>query len=80
MAPHAVNAYYNPVFNEIVFLTLEEHAVEFTCSVPFERFPVLKKKVEERWEMKYELPLTPNPLLRSASQSPGGRGFQTLLI
>lgn len=34
-------------FNELIFLTLEEHGVEFTCSVPFERFPVLKKKVEE---------------------------------
>ena len=39
-------------FNELIFLTLEEHAVEFTCSVPFERLPALKKKVEEqsRWQ------------------------------
>ena len=34
-------------FNEIVFLTQEEHSVEFTCSVPFGRFPVLKQLVEE---------------------------------
>lgn len=35
-----------------------------------------KKKVEERWEMKYDLDFspTPGPLLRSASQSPDGRG------
>jgi hypothetical protein len=33
-------------YNELIFLTLEEHGVEFTCSVPFERFPVLKTKVE----------------------------------
>ena len=31
-----------------------------------------KKKVEEKWEMRY--PLTPNPSLRSALQSPMGRG------
>lgn len=39
-------------FNEIVFLTMEEHDVEFSCSVPFERFPALKGLVEdcEQWE------------------------------
>lgn len=39
-------------FNEIVFLTMEEHDVEFTCSVPFERFPALKGLIEdfEQWE------------------------------
>jgi hypothetical protein len=33
-------------YSELIFATLEEHQVEFTCSVPFERFPVLKAKVE----------------------------------
>ena len=33
-------------YSELVFLTLEEHGVEFTCSVPFERFPRLKSQVE----------------------------------
>lgn len=31
-----------------------------------------KKKVEEKWEMRYDL--TPNPSLQSALQSPAGRG------
>lgn len=39
-------------FNELVFLTLDEYGVEFTCSVPFERFPVLKKHVEEQTEWR----------------------------
>lgn len=33
-------------FNEMVLLTMEEHHVEFTCSVPFERFPKLKQLIE----------------------------------
>ena len=33
-------------YSELVFLTLEEHGVEFTCSVPFERFPWLKTRAE----------------------------------
>ena len=39
-------------FNELVFLTMEEHNVEFTCSVPFERLPVLKGLIEacEQWQ------------------------------
>lgn len=38
-------------FNEIVFLTLQEHDVEFSASVPFERFPQLKQRIEscEQW-------------------------------
>lgn len=45
-------------YNELIVATLEEHDVEFTCSVPFERFPELKATVEgqaawsaidERW-------------------------------
>ena len=40
-------------FNELVFLTQEEHDVEFTCSVPFERFPILKQLIEtvEHWRI-----------------------------
>jgi hypothetical protein len=39
-------------FNELVFLLMEEHQVEFTCSVPFERFPDLKRQIEacEQWQ------------------------------
>lgn len=39
-------------FNELVFLVLQEYAVEFSCSVPFERFPALKQLIEkrERWQ------------------------------
>jgi 23S rRNA (cytosine1962-C5)-methyltransferase len=33
-----------------------------------------KKKVEETWEMRYPLSLTPAPPLRGASRSPAGRG------
>jgi hypothetical protein len=36
------------MFSEVVFLTMEEHEVEFTGSVPFARFPVLKRLIEER--------------------------------
>jgi hypothetical protein len=38
-------------FNELVLMTVEEHHVEFTCTVPFERFPRLKQLIEarERW-------------------------------
>jgi hypothetical protein len=35
-------------FNDDVFPTLEKYHVEFSCSVPFERFPELKKLVEKR--------------------------------
>lgn len=35
-------------FNELVFMTLEEYDVDFTCSVPFERFPELKERIETR--------------------------------
>lgn len=35
-------------YNEIIFSTLEECHAEFTCSVPFERFPKLKEKIEQR--------------------------------
>jgi len=34
-------------YNEIIFSTLEECLAEFTCSVPFERFPKLKEKIEQ---------------------------------
>ena len=39
-------------FNELAFLTLEEHHVKFSCSVPFERFPELKQRIEdcEQWD------------------------------
>ena len=39
------------MFSEVVFLTMEEHDVEFTCSVPFARFPQLKRLIEdcEQW-------------------------------
>jgi hypothetical protein len=39
-------------FSELVLLTLEEYDVEFTCSVPFERFPALKRLIEQqrRWQ------------------------------
>lgn len=33
-------------FNELMFLLMDEHQVEFTCSVPFERFPALKGVIE----------------------------------
>ena len=38
-------------FNEIIFLTLQEYDVEFSVSVPFERFPELKQRIEscEQW-------------------------------
>jgi hypothetical protein len=35
-------------FNDDVFPTLKEYDVEFSCSVPFERFPELKTLVENR--------------------------------
>jgi hypothetical protein len=35
-------------FNQDVFPVLEQEGVEFTCSVPFERFPELKKIIEAR--------------------------------
>ena len=35
-------------FNDDVFPVLEEYHVEFSCSVPFERFTVLKQFVENR--------------------------------
>ena len=34
------------MFSEVVFLTMAEHAVQFTCSVPFARFPTLKRLIE----------------------------------
>lgn len=39
------------MFNEVVFLTMAEHDVEFSCSVPFARFPALKQLIEscEQW-------------------------------
>lgn len=39
-------------FNELVFMLMEEHKVEFTCSVPFERFPDLKREIEacKHWQ------------------------------
>lgn len=39
-------------FNELIFLTLEEHDVEFTCSVPFGRFPALKRLIEDCQEWR----------------------------
>jgi hypothetical protein len=35
------------MFSEVVFLTMEEHDVQFSCSVPFARFPVLKRLIED---------------------------------
>ena len=34
-------------YNETIFSVLEKCRSEFTCSVPFERFPSLKKKIEQ---------------------------------
>lgn len=34
-------------YNETIFSVLEKCRAQFSCSVPFERFPLLKKKVEE---------------------------------
>lgn len=41
------------MFSELVFLTMSEHDVQFTCSVPFARFPALKRLVEgrKRWRV-----------------------------
>ncbi len=38
-------------FNESVFRTMKKHRIEFTCSVPFARFPSLKSLIEdcEQW-------------------------------
>lgn len=35
------------MFSEVVFLTTKEHDVQFTCSVPFARFPALKRLIED---------------------------------
>jgi hypothetical protein len=35
-------------YNETVFSVLEQCRAEFTCSVPFERFPALKRKLEQQ--------------------------------
>lgn len=37
----------------LTFLIVEEYAAQFTCSVPFERFPELKQIIEarQRWEL-----------------------------
>jgi len=35
-------------YNKLIFWVLEKLAAEFTCSVPFERFPKLKAVIEQR--------------------------------
>lgn len=35
-------------YNKVIFWVLDQLAVEFTCSVPFERFPKLKAIIEQR--------------------------------